>query len=120
MRFIVDESTGAAVAEYLRSAGHDTVVVAEDMPQADDEDILARASREKRIVVTNDKDFGDLVFHSGKVHAGVLLLRLRDESPENRVRVVRAVLEQQAHRLSGRFAVATDSTLRVRPAYRPR
>jgi len=43
MKFIVDESAGASVAEYLRSLGHDAVAVANIMPKADDPDILARA-----------------------------------------------------------------------------
>jgi len=114
MRFVVDESTGAAVAEYLRSAGHDVLVVAETMPQADDEEILARAASEQRIVITNDKDFGDLVFRSRQAHSGVILLRLHDESAANRVRVVRAVLERHADQIVSRFAVATESGLRIR------
>jgi len=116
MEFIVDESTGTAVVEYLRSAGHDVLAVYETMPQADDSDILARAVSEERIVVTNDKDFGELVFRSGQAHHGVLLLRLHDESAANRVRVVKAVLEQYADRLAGSFTVATDGSIRIRPA----
>jgi len=53
--------------------------------------------------VTNDKDFGDLVFRSGMALHGVLLLRLRDESAANRVRVVKSVLERYADRLPGHF-----------------
>jgi len=114
--FIVDESTGAAVVNYLRSIGHDVLAVAEAMPQANDQDILARAAIEKRILITNDKDFGELVFRSDQAHHGVLLLRLRDESPANRVRVVKAVLEQYADRLVGHFIVATETGVRIRPA----
>ena len=114
MRFIVDESTGVAVAEFLRSRGHDVLVVAEAMPQADDPDILARAASEGRILVTNDKHFGEMVFHSGQAHHGVLLLRLRDESASNRVRVVRAVIERYSGRLASSFTVATDWNVRIR------
>jgi predicted nuclease of predicted toxin-antitoxin system len=119
MRFIVDESTGAAVVEYLRGVGHDVLAVAETMPQADDPDILDRAAREGRILVTNDKDFGELVFRSGQAHGGVLLLRLHDESSTNRVRVVMTVLEQHADRLVGCFTVATEGNVRIRPAIQP-
>ena len=116
MDFIVDESTGIAVVEYLRSVGHDVLFVAEAMPQAHDPDILDRAVSEGRILVTNDKDFGELVFRSGQAHHGVVLLRLHDESPANRVRAVKAVLEQHADRLPGHFTVATESGVRIRPA----
>lgn len=116
MRFVVDESTGVSVVEYLRSVGHDVLAVAEAMPQADDQDILGRAVSEGRIVVTNDKDFGELIYRSGYEHCGVLLLRLRDESPSSRVRVVKAVLAQYGDRLEGHFTVATEGGVRIRPA----
>jgi predicted nuclease of predicted toxin-antitoxin system len=115
MRFLVDESTGAGVIEFLRGLGHDVLAVSETMPQADDQGILSRAESEARIVVTNDKDFGELVFRSGQAHHGVLLLRLRDESAGNRVRVVKALLEQYGDRVSGRFVVATEWNVRMRP-----
>ncbi len=60
MDFIVDESTGIAVVEYLRSVGHDVLAVAETMSQANDSDILARAVSEGRILVTNDMVSGVL------------------------------------------------------------
>jgi len=119
MRFIVDESAGRAVVEFLRRAGHDVLAVDEAMPGARDADTLARASSEERVLVTNDKDFGELVFRSGQPHHGVLLLRLRDESPENRLRVMNAVLDEHAARLAGRFTVATEAGVRFRPAHRP-
>ena len=115
MRFIVDESTGAAVVRHLHAAGHDVLAVADEMPQAGDPDVLARAAHEGRILVTNDKDFGELIFRSGQAHSGVLLLRLQDESSANRVRVVQTVLERYADRLSGSFTVATDGYVRIRP-----
>jgi predicted nuclease of predicted toxin-antitoxin system len=96
MRFIVDESTGQGVANFLKALGHDVAVVAEEMLQAEDQDILARAVADARIVVTNDKDFGDLVFRNGLPHAGILLLRLVNESAANRIAVVKSVLEGHA------------------------
>jgi predicted nuclease of predicted toxin-antitoxin system len=114
MDFIVDECTGAAVAEDLRAAGHDVVVVAESMSQADDQTILNRAFDENRILITNDKDFGELVFRQGFLHHGVLLLRLQDDSSANRVRVVKTVLGQYGELLKMNFLVATETQIRVR------
>jgi predicted nuclease of predicted toxin-antitoxin system len=115
MKFVVDESTGVAVVEYLRDAGHDVVAVSEAMPQGDDRDIMAEAATTTRILITNDKDFGELAFRSGQTHHGVLLLRLHDESPTNRIRVVRAVMENYQNRLSGNFVVASEGNVRIRP-----
>ncbi len=72
MKFIVDESTGRTVVEYLRTNGHDVISVAESMPQAKDQSILECATEQQHILITNDKDFGELVFRSGKAHGGVV------------------------------------------------
>lgn len=114
MKFLVDECTGTSVVICLRDAGHDVVAVADVMPEADDEEILRYAVSEGRIVVTNDKDFGEMVFRSGWAHRGVVLLRLRDERVENKVWVVKAVLAQVGERLHNRYVVATESGIRVR------
>jgi predicted nuclease of predicted toxin-antitoxin system len=114
MKFIVDESSGMAVTHYLRNAGYDAINVGEIMPRAHDKAILARAKKDHRILITNDKDFGELIFRSGYPHFGVILLRLYDESPANRAKVIKLVLEQYAHRLKRRFTVATDTDVRIR------
>ena len=114
MKFIVDECTGMAVAEYLRGIGHDVSVVAEIMPQAEDHTILTKAVKEGRILLTNDKDFGELIFRRGHSHHGVLFLRLQDDSAANRVRVVKAVLDQYADFLKMNFLVATEKQVRIR------
>jgi predicted nuclease of predicted toxin-antitoxin system len=114
MRFMVDESTGAAVVEYLRISGHDVFAVAEIMRQAADPDILTLALNEDRILITNDKDFGELVYRTGRTHHGVLLLRLHTESSTNRVRVVKSVLGKYGDRLASQFVVATESNVRIR------
>ncbi len=114
MKFLVDECTGTSVVACLRDEGHDAVAVVDIMPEADDEEILDRAVSEGRILVTNDKDFGEMVFRSGRVHRGVVLLRLRDERGENKVRMMKVVLAQVGERLSNHFVVATEAGIRVR------
>jgi predicted nuclease of predicted toxin-antitoxin system len=69
-------------------------------------------------IITNDKDFGELVFRSDQAHFGVVLLRLHEESQANRVRVVKAVLDQYANRVVRDFIVATEGSIRVRPSRR--
>jgi predicted nuclease of predicted toxin-antitoxin system len=114
MRFLIDESVVIAVTRFLRDEGHDVVAVAEVTPRALDVDILKRAAEEDRIIVTNDTDFGELVFRSRQPHRGVLLLRLRDGRAANQVRVVSSVLSQHSNLLAGHFVVASETGLRVR------
>ena len=115
MRFLVDESTGFGVANYLYRQGHDVLIVTEIMPEADDSDILRRAVEESQIVVTNDKDFGELIFRSGQPHRGVILLRLKDERGANRLHVISSLLDQFGTQLADRFLVVTETSVRFRP-----
>jgi len=119
IKFLMDESTGASVAEYLRRAGFDVLFVGETMQQADDADILAQAAHENRILMTNDKDFGELVFRSGRTNAGVVLFRLQDESQDNRVRMAQIVAGEYPERLPGNFVVVTEKGIRVRTRLKP-
>jgi len=89
-------------------------LVVEVMPGANDAEILDRAVSEGWIVVTNDKDFGEMVFRRGLAHRGVVLLRLRDERAENKVRIMKVVLAQVGERLRNHYVVATESGIRVR------
>ncbi len=114
MRFLVDESTGQSVVEFLRGLGHDVVAVADSMPQAIEPDILAAAAADARVIVTNDKDFGELVFRLGIAHRGVVLLRLRHDSADNKKRVLQSVLNRLGEQIVGRFVIATETHVRVR------
>jgi predicted nuclease of predicted toxin-antitoxin system len=114
-KFIVDECTGIAVVYFLRDQGYDAVGVGEQMPQAKDSDILTRALAEQRVVVTNDKDFGDMVFRDGRSHPGVVLLRLADDRIETKVRVIASILANYLDHLEKRFVVATEENIRIRP-----
>lgn len=95
MRFLADESCDFAVVRALREAGYDVFAVAEGFRQADDVQIIERAIREDRILITEDKDFGQFFFaHQGKRPRGVVLLRYPSRA--------RGMLSQDAVRLASR------------------
>lgn len=115
-RFLVDESVGQAVVEQLRVLGHDVEAVGELMPQALDDRVLEYAWQERRILVTNDRDFGDKVYRDGRPHAGILLLRLADDRAATKVRIITALLAAHSDQLAGRFVVVTERSIRIRPS----
>jgi len=86
------------------------------MPGAEDGEILAHARRTKRMVVTLDKDFAALVFRDSFPHAGVVLLRLDDESPENVIKIFGAFSEKigEIPELHKRFIVLSEEKIRIR------
>jgi predicted nuclease of predicted toxin-antitoxin system len=114
MLVLVDVSPGKAIAEALRGLSHDVTEVRDRNSRMSDIDILSWAVTEQRLVVTMDKDFGELVYRSGARHSGVLLLRLDAAANSERVRVVTEIFEQYAEQLPGKFAVYQDGRLRIR------
>jgi predicted nuclease of predicted toxin-antitoxin system len=75
VRFLADESCDFAVVRALRAAGHDVAAIAEEQPGLTDRDVIARAGSESRIVLAEDKDFGQLSFSAGGGSVGCVLLR---------------------------------------------
>lgn len=113
-RLLLDENIGHQVSASLKEAGWDVVSVLEASPGVSDMEVMKLARKEKRLIVTLDRDFGTLVFRDSHRHIGVLLLRLQIESPANILSVLLAVLEQYGHNLRHKFVVATDSQIRIR------
>ena len=115
MRYLANENFPGPVVQALRAGGADVTWVAEDMRAASDKAVLARAQAEGRIVVTFDKDFGELAFKAGLPAAcGVVLFRLTGSSPdEDNSRALAALAERQDW--AGHFAVVQDDRIRMRP-----
>lgn len=98
-----------------RAAGHDVVWIVEAQPGAGDEEVLGRALRESRVLITFDKDFGELVFRHGRAGSpGVILLRPRLRSPETLTAFIVTVLSQPID-WPGHFTVAREGSIRVVP-----
>lgn len=114
MKFVVDESTGRAVAKFLKEEGYDTVFVGSDNKGIEDEEIVDKAAKEERIIITNDKDFGELTVREDKKSEGVLLLRLKIETPSNKVRTVENILREHKEKLENNLVIARENQIKVR------
>jgi predicted nuclease of predicted toxin-antitoxin system len=113
-RLLLDENLGGKVADILRMKGYDAKSILEYMRGAKDSAILAQAQKEKRIIVTLDRDFGALVFRDSKEHLGILFLRLQRESSDSICMVLLNVLTQHGDKLQGRFTTASEYRIRIR------
>ena len=114
-KLLANENVGADVVTGLRDDGHDVTCIAEVGPGSTDEVVLALALAESRVLLTFDKDFGELAFRHGQAATpGVILLRPRLRSPDYLARFARAVLVQ-GHVWEGHFAVAEEGRLRLVP-----
>jgi len=112
MRFLVDECTGPSVASWLRNHNHDVFSVFDEARGMDDDGIITKAIDENRILITNDKGFGDKVYRDGRLHKGVILLRLEDERPASKIRVLNRLLEKYSNRIPDSFLVVTERQVR--------
>lgn len=113
MQLLADENTDFAVVRGLRAAGHDVVAIAELSPRADDRDVIDRCHREGRILITEDKDFGQLVYASGAQASGVILLRFPSGRRSEMVDAVVDLIDAQADKLVGSFVVLQPGRARI-------
>lgn len=82
--FLADENVAPRVIEALRKESFDVLSVYDTgLSETPDEEILKTAQRRKRIILTHDKDFGNLIRQPYVSHGGVILLRLRNQTPQN-------------------------------------
>jgi predicted nuclease of predicted toxin-antitoxin system len=112
MRFLVDECTGSKVANWLRDENHEVFSVFDEARGITDDEVLAKAFSENWVLITNDKDFGEMVFRERRKHHGVIFLRLDDERATNKIEVLRRLLENYAEKLPKQFVVATETQVR--------
>ncbi len=113
MRLLADENFPKSAVLALRAAGHDVSWVAEDIPSVSDKEVLALAIAQERVLVTLDKDFGELAFRVGlPATCGIVLFRL----PANPTIVTSFALRvlDGASDYTGRFVVVEERRLRER------
>ena len=112
MRFPVDECTGPKVAEWLRDENHKVFSVFDEARGITDDEILTKAFSENWILITNDKDFGEMVFRERRTHHGVIFMRLDDERAANKIEVLRRLFESYTEKLPEEFVVVTETKVR--------
>lgn len=114
MKFLLDANLGEAVKSFLIQQGQDTLRISGELADSTDQSILELARREKRVIITNDKDFGALVFKNHQTHSGVILLRLENNRSKHVNEVLQKILKLAENEIDGRFIVITEKTIRIR------
>lgn len=113
MRFLANENFPGDAVTALRELGHDITWIRTDAPGISDPDVLARAQADDRLLLTFDKDFGELAFRAGlPASSGIILFRISAPSVEHSVRVIVAALGSRSD-WAGHFAVVEDDQVRL-------
>lgn len=113
MRFLADESCDFAVVRALRAAKHDVVAISETFSGAEDEAVIGLAVREERILITEDKDFGRLVYASLRESSGVILIRYPANARSAMSQDIIDLIKKKKGDLIGSFVVASPGLLRI-------
>lgn len=120
MRFLADENRDSGIVDALRRSGHDVVAVRDVSPGATDDRVIDFAVRESRVLITEDKDFGQLVFASAAQSAGVIFIRCPASARKTLVATFATLVEEHSERIAGRFVVIRPGNIRISDPVRER
>ncbi len=114
MKIVADESVDKQIVDRFRAQGHDVLFVTELDPGIDDETVLLQSRQANAILLTADKDFGELVFRQRLLHSGILLIRFAGLTPGEKAELVAAIFDIYGEELRLGFAVLSKRALRLR------
>jgi predicted nuclease of predicted toxin-antitoxin system len=114
LRFLADESCDFGVVRALRAEGYDVVALTEITSRSVDDDVIAQSYDENRILLTEDKDFGQLVFASRTDSAGVILIRFPGNTRQSLQATIIKLVQEQGNEIQNAFVVVQPGHIRVR------
>jgi predicted nuclease of predicted toxin-antitoxin system len=114
MDIIADESIDRQIVDRLRQDNHDVVYVAELAPSISDDEVLNRANSQGALLLTADKDFGELVFRQNRAHGGVVLVRLLGISSDLKADIVAQTFTVRSAEMLHAFTVISPGIVRIR------
>ncbi len=115
MRFLADECCDFGLVMSLRDAGHDVLYVPEEKAGVSDDEILSDAFNEGCILLTEDKDFGELVYRLKKPSNGIILIRMDVNERHMKWSRLKKLIGNYEERLTGHFVVIESQKFRFRP-----
>lgn len=114
MNLVADEGVDRPIVERLRADGHSVTYIAELAPSISDDEVLALARDGGELLLTADKDFGELVYRRGQANAGVILIRLAGITPARKAEIVALALQGHGAEMVGAFSVLSPGVVRIR------
>lgn len=112
LKFLADVNIENGIISGLRSDGHDVNWMLEKNKYLTDEEILNVAREEKRIMITNDKDFGEIVYRLKLISNGIILFRVKDQNENVKLELIRKAIDYKGENLSQYFVVLTEIKIR--------
>jgi len=114
MTLVADESVDYGIISQLRQMEITVVSISEDSPGIRDTEVLKIAADRQCLLITEDKDFGELTYRLKLVNSGILLIRLSDITRKDRIKLVAETVEKNFEKLSRNFSVLNKNGLRIK------
>lgn len=114
MNLVADESVDFGIINILRQKGIVVVSICEDFSGIKDTEVLNIALDRQCLLITEDKDFGELTYRLKFRHFGILLLRLSDVPRKERIQMASEIIEEYFDKMKGNFSVLTKNGLRIK------
>ena len=111
MKFLADENVDKPIVDRLRDDGHTVLYVLEVGPSISDDEVIRWANQESVLLLTADKDFGELIFRQKRIAHGVILIRLAGLSPHRKAELVAVAIQEHADELVQNFTVNTPGAV---------
>ena len=115
MLFLADECCDSLIVKTLRYLGHDVLYIAELTPGSKDVDVLAQSVDQERVLVTEDRDFGELVFRRNGAAFGIVLFRIPTSERYTKEQRMTEVVERHQHELRDAMTIVSVNNIRIRP-----
>jgi len=115
IKFLADVNIEKPLIDYLLKQGYDIKWILDYNCEMLDEDLLQLANQEKRIFLTNDKDFGDLIFLQKKLSAGTILFRVKGQNSQDKIKLMKKLLMGYRDKLLNHYVVITKLKIRIIP-----
>lgn len=114
MNFVADENIDTEIIDRLRNADYEIFSIAEEFPGVADEDVIEITNKHNAILLTSDKDFGELVFRKGEVIRGVVLVRIFGIPQQEKVQMILDAFESHADDFDKCFTVISKNKIRIK------
>jgi len=115
IKFLADVNIEKPLVDFLSKQGYDIKWIPDYDCEMPDEDLIQLANREKRILITNDKDFGDLIFLQKRMSAGTILFRVKGQNSQDKIKLMKKLLMGYKDKLLNHYIVITKLKIRIIP-----
>lgn len=115
IKFLADVNIEKPLVDFLSKQGYDIKWIPDYDCEMPDEDLIQLANREKRILITNDKDFGDLIFLQKRMSAGTILFRVKGQNSQDKIKLMKKLLMGYKDKLLNHYIAITKLKIRIIP-----